>query len=109
MTKCEDSNDGAFVVRICRFNTVMEWCGLTYRQRSQSKRETTAGVRRSGFILTAADNFQHTQYDHSRAYITGRRGPQGKHAPVKIKSALGTSKWLTFVFPWPIEVSFSQQ
>ena len=40
----------------------MEWSGrkTRHRQRSQSKRETTAGVRQqSGFICSAADNFRH--------------------------------------------------
>ena len=47
--------------------------------------------------------------DHSRRTITGRRGPQGKHALATIKSALWTTEWLTFTFPWPTQVSFSQQ
>ena len=48
---------------------VMEWSGRTgHRQRSQSKRETTAGGRQqSGFIAKAADNFQYTQNPHSHA------------------------------------------
>ena len=31
------------------------------------KLETTAGERQSGFIATAADNFQHTQNPHTHA------------------------------------------
>ena len=70
------------------------------------KFETTAGGGGNQDLLYS--NFQHIQNDHSHAEITGGRGPQGKHAPAAMKSALWTTKWLTFVFPWPIQVSFSQ-
>ena len=74
------------------------------------KMETTAGVRQqSGFICSAADNFQHTQNPHSHAWIRERRGPQGTHAIATIKSALWTTKWLTIVFPWPAQIQFPQQ
>ena len=45
---------------------VMEWSGRLQPAESV-KFETIAGVRQSGFILTAADSFQHTQNPHSHA------------------------------------------
>ena len=83
----------------------------TLTQAAESvKIETTAGVRQqSGFICSAADNFQHTQNPHSHAYIRERRGPQGTHAIATIKSALWTTKWLTIVFRWPAQIQFPQQ
>ena len=38
-----------------------------------------------------------------------RCGPQGKHTLTVIRLALWTTKWPTFVFPWPVQVQFSQQ
>ena len=39
----------------------MQWSGVVEGQDTVSKMETTAGVRQqSGFICSAADNFQHT-------------------------------------------------
>ena len=63
------------------------------------KMETTAGVcQQSGFICSAADNFQHTQNPHSHAQIREWRGPQGTHAIATMKSPLWTTKWLMIVF-----------
>ena len=50
-----------------------------------------------------------TQNAHSHAQITVLRGPQGKHALAKTKSAIWTTKWPTFVFSRPVQVQFSPQ
>ena len=63
------------------------------------KMETTAGVRQSGFIATAAI--------FSTCKILTRT--QGTHAIATIKSALWTTKWLTIVFPWPAQIQFPLQ
>ena len=55
----------------------MEWNGRrTGSGISQNLRPQWAEVALR--IYCAADNFQHTQNDHSHAYITGRHRPQGK-------------------------------
>ena len=46
----------------------VEWSKDRTQAAESVKMETTAGVQQqSGFIATAADNFQHTQNPHSHA------------------------------------------
>ena len=75
-----------------------------------NKVETTAGVwQQSGLTCSAAYNFQHTQNPHLHAQIRERRGPQGTQAIATVKTALWTTKWLTTVFPWPVQIHFPLQ
>jgi len=87
----------------------MEWSGRLQAAESVKKGDHSRRRRQSGFILTAADNFQHTQNPHSHTQIRERREPQGKHTIATINSALWTTKWLTIMFPSPAQIQFPLQ
>ena len=90
----------------------MEWWSVEGQDPGSgvSKMETTAGVwQQSGFICSAADNFQYSPNPHSHAYIRERSRPQGTHAITTVKSPLWTTKWLMIVFPWPTQIHFPLQ
>ena len=79
-------------------------------------RRTGSGVSQKGRPQQAYGNqdlFSQKQTIFSTPKILTRTdkrvGLQGKHAIATIKSALWTTKWLTVVFPWPVQIQFPLQ